>query len=201
MAPTNGYCDTATVKTTLNIGDSSHDTRLDQIITAVSRAIDDKCERRFYAASETRYYTAGHWYWLPIADDLLSVSALATDQTGSRAYDTVWAAGDYDLYPYNAALDGYPYGGIMVNRLSGHFAFPQNLPRGVKVTGSFGYAAATPDVVREACILQTVRLYKRVDLPFGVAGSGEFGQANIGSIRLDPDVADLLFKIRRVRIA
>lgn len=87
--------------------DTADDTIIEAVINAVSRAIDGYCGRRFYAVAETRYYTPARSDAL-LVDDLVSVTSLATDQDGDLVYETAWAAGDYVLYPYNAALESVP---------------------------------------------------------------------------------------------
>lgn len=198
MAIVNGYTTLATLKSRISISDETDDTELERIVTAVSRAIDDYCGRRFYAAAETRYYTAQHSDRLMV-DDLLSITTLSTDDDGDRNYENNWAETDYYLYPDNAALDGQPYWRIDVDGDNGDYTFPVGVRRGVKVVGSFGFCAtgSHPAPVEEACLIQSSRLFRRKDAPFGVAGSGEFGQTMIIA-RLDPDVKMLLGPYRRV---
>ena len=52
-------------------------------------------------------------------------------------------------------------------------------------------------VVEQATLLQAVRLYKRKDAPFGVAGAGALGQV-VSISDLDPDIKMLLFPVRRI---
>ena len=52
-------------------------------------------------------------------------------------------------------------------------------------------------VVEQATLLQSVRLYKRKDAPFGVAGAGALGQV-VAISDLDPDVRNMLFPVRRL---
>jgi hypothetical protein len=67
----------------------------------------------------------------------------------------------------------------------------------VRVEGTFGWDAV-PDAIREATILQSSRLYTRLDSPLGVAGFGDMGAMRV-SFKGDPDVAMLLAPFRRVR--
>lgn len=177
MAPTNGYCTTAELKTRLGIADSTNDTALDNVITAVSRVIDEDTGRRFYAASETRYYTA-EWSDMVKVHDLLSLTSLYTDEDGDRTYERTWSATDYDLEPVNAALDGKPYTRIMIAP-DGLYAFPVGIRRGVKVTGSFGYTATTPAGIKEACLLMSMRVWLRQQAVFGVLGSADLGELQV----------------------
>lgn len=192
MALTNAYCTLAQLQARLTIEDTADDNTLEEVITAVSRLIDTYCRRRFYAATETRYYTPARSDSCRVFD-LLSVTALATDTAGDRTWSTTWATTDYDLLPLNAALDGEPYT-MIETAPNGRYAFPRS-PKSLQIAGSFGYAATTPALVREATLLQAARLFKRKDSPFGVMGSPELGMMRIS--RLDPDVQQLLRSLIR----
>ncbi len=193
----NEYATLAELKARLQITDSSSDTVLDQVREAASRAIDDYCGRRIYAANETRTFTADDSYCV-FVDDLLSVTTLKTDEDGDRTYEITWATTDYDLGPENAALDGRPYRWIEVAP-NGRYTFPRGR-RGVQIVGSFGYAASIPVQVREACLIQSSRIYKRGEAIFGVLGMPAAGTA-VWISKLDPDVQQLLdpFVKRTVR--
>ncbi len=194
MAIVNGYTTLATLKSRISITDETDDTELERIITAVSRAIDDYCGRRFYAANETRYYTAMHSDYL-LVDDLLSVTLLSTDEDGDRTYETTWTATDYDLEPANAALDGEPYWEIRTAP-EGRYSFPSTA-RGVKVTGSFGFASATPAVVEEACLAQCKLVFDARNSVSGVEG----GSVNPSvTVSLHPFVRTLLNPYRRITV-
>lgn len=198
MAPTNGYCTTQDVKARMGIAavNQTKDTTLDAIITAVSRQIDNYCQRRFWTANETRVYTPTRMDRCLI-DDCLAITSLKTDVSGLRLYDTTWTTTDYDLLPYNAPLDfNEPYW-MLVVRINSNYVFPVGIPGSVQVIGTFGYATTTPDVVREAAIIQAIRLLRRMDAPFGVVGTPEFGQAHVITT-LDPDVRALLSPLRRL---
>lgn len=196
MAITNGYCTLAELKARLDIDDSQSDKVLESIITAVSREIDGYCHRRFWknSVSEDRYFTA-EWGNLLRTADIVSVTGVAVDEEEDRTYSTVLTTSDYDLEPYNASLDGFPYRQLRINP-SSSYAFSTAL-KGNKLTGVFGWPAV-PSVVNEACLLQSSRLFKRKDAPFGVAGFGALGQV-VAITTLDPDVK-LLLSDPRIKI-
>ncbi len=198
MTVTNGYCTLAELRARLQFqtADTADDAILESVIMGVSRWIDNYTGRRFYAASDTRYYTAEFADEIAV-DDLLSVTSLSTDDDGDRTYETTWAATDYDLEPSNAATDSQPYTRICTSP-QGRYAFPTGR-KGVKLVGSFGYASSTPAAIKEACLLQCERLYKRKDAPFGVIGSAEMGQMMVIA-KLDPDVQLLLSGFRRMAV-
>lgn len=193
------YCTSTELKRRLwpdgTTPDTSNDTDLGNIITAVSAWINNYCGRRFYstAADETKYYTADLPDVLFCGDDILSVTTLATDDDGDRTYETTWATTDYDLLP----LNGAPYTRIELAPL-GEQSFPVHR-KGVKIVGKFGYCATAslPAAVKEACVLQCMRVWKRRDAPFGVVSNPVGGEMRL-IVDLDPDVAQLLDPYRRV---
>lgn len=193
------YCTVAQLKARLGITDTADDAVLAQIIEGVSAEIDNDTHRRFWTtvADEDRYYTAANGGQVFIDDDLISITALATDDAGTRTYSTTWLATDYELWPLNAALRGRPYSWVEVVP-NGRLAFPTTR-RGVKITGKFGYSTTVPPVVREACLLQSERLFKRKDAPFGVMGSPDTGYVRLKD-ELDPDVSRLLDSVRKAQL-
>lgn len=173
--------------------DGLDDNILSSVISAVSRWIDAFTETRFYTTSEdeTRYYTANNSEVVFI-DDLISLTSLATDPASGRVYTDTWSATDYDLMPYNST----PKRSIEAAPLGGYF-FPLSR-KGIKVTGTFGYCtkANQPAQVREACLLQCERLFKRKDAPFGMISNPLGGNMSVLK-ELDPDVKQLLEEYKR----
>lgn len=193
MAITNGYATMAELKARLGLSDddTTEDAILEGVITAASRMIDADTGREFFKTTEARYFTADE-FTLVLIDDLLTLSELKTDDTGDRTYATTWAASDYDLSPLNRSPKVFLEPAPM-----GRYTFP-TIRKGVKITGDWGYCAtgAHPDPIREACLIQSARLYKRKDAPFGVMGTPELGVARIPKV--DMDVAQLLHSYRKL---
>ena len=166
---------------------TSKDSIIERVVTAVSRSIDKHCRRWFYGISGTRYYTPVDYAKLDIDDLGTSGSVtITTDEDGDRTYETSWASTDYDLWPYNGA----PYMEVHVTP-QGNNAWPVKVAKSVKIAGVFGYqsgtSASAPMDIREACIIQSIRIFHRKDNPYEVAGSAEMGQL-IHIAKLDPDV-------------
>jgi hypothetical protein len=199
MTITNGYCALTDIKPRLGIAtaNTDDDTILEQVITAVSRLIDERTGRRFFvnSADEIRYFTAEFNDFLRTGD-LVSITSLYTDDSGNRTYGTLWTTADYDLEPDNAALDSIPYNAIAISPV-GSKNFPVGIRKGVKITGKFGWTAV-PAIIKEVCLIQSTRIFKRKDTPFGIAGAAELGQITIP--KFDSDVELLLrpFKIWEV---
>lgn len=195
MTITNGYCELTEVThaDVLNFSTTAHETIVEAIIEGVSRNIDNYCGRRFYAASETRYYTASHG-WLLDVDDVSDVAASAsfalyTDDDGDGTYENTWAATDYHARPYNASQNGFPYTSFETTP-AGNYHFPYTR-KGVKIVAPFGFLAV-PKPVNRACVLQSARLFKRYTAVLGVAGASQVGIINMTIPALDPDVVMLL---------
>lgn len=188
------------MKDRLNIRDGDDNALLESIITSVSRQIDDECNRRFYAASETRYFAADEDGRLFVPDLLsVTVGGLKTDADGDGVYEQTWAATDFALYPLNALLDGAAYREIRTTP-GGNYSFPVAWWTDgalVQITGSFGYAAATPPVIEDACLFQAALLFHAKDAPEGVSGAGEF-QQTITAVGLHPFTRRMIFPYKRL---
>ena len=196
MAITNGYCTLADVKAALRITDSVDDSLLEMAVESASRLIDGYAYRYFYnAGTATRDFVAEDSY-LTIIDDLISISELkTTDEIGSD-YVT-WSADDYQLRPVNGKIDGLsvPYTSILsTDDLLFNIKGQQAL---VRVTGVWGWSAV-PIAIKQACVIQASRIYKRLDSPLGVAGFGDLGAIRVGRA-LDPDVEQLVMPYRIMR--
>lgn len=200
MTITNGYATLQTVKNALIIPSDEYDQDvfIEASIESVSRLIDEYTGRRFYATTETRYYSAVDSD-LVYVDDLLTVTTLKTDENEDGTFEITWTTSDYHLMPFNAAANLKPYTWIETSGYGDH-SFPVGVKKGVEIAGSFGYCttANLPKPVTEACKIQSIRLFKRKNAPFGVIGGGEMQESMIIP-DLDPDVKFLLSAyIRRV---
>jgi hypothetical protein len=198
MAMTNPYASLAQVKAALRITDSVDDSLLEMAIESASRVIDEYTNRMFYnAGTAVRYYAPSDSFNVD-TDDLISLTTLQTMSDGDQVYDTTWATTDYQLEPLNGFADGItqPYNHI---RAVGDYTF-QTLggEATIKVTGVWGWNAV-PIQVTQATVIQASRIYKRLDSPLGII-SGELGSMRVGS-RIDPDVAQLVDSLRRIRFA
>ena len=198
MAITNGYATLAEVKASLRIpsSDTIDDTLLETAIESASRMIDGYTARTFSnAGTAVRNFAATDDLNL-IIDDAISISEVAsTDEIGDTY--TVWKVTDYQLEPLNSRSDGLymPYTGI---RAVNDYAWPvvdqQAL---VRITGVWGWPAI-PIAIKQATIIQSSRLFKRLDSPLGVAGFGDMGAIRVGRY-LDPDVEQLAMPFRIMR--
>ncbi len=186
------YCTLADIKARLDRTDDRDDARISAIISVASKHVEQLTNREFSTTTEARYFTADTGGCCEV-DDLVSLTSLQTDENGDRVYERTWRLADYDLEPANAASRGLPYTRIEIPP-QGQLSFP-TYRRAVKVTGTWGFPSV-PLAVSEAAILLTIRLLKRVDAPYGVAGSPDLGEMT-ALPRQDPDVMALLAPYRR----
>ena len=201
MAITNGYATLAEVKAALRIpsDDTVDDALLEMAIESGSRAIDGYTNRNFFSSgSAVRVYAPSTSFVTEI-DDLISLTTLKSASDDDSGFDVTFAATDFQLEPLNGTVDGQPTPFTQI-RAIGDYLFNQFEGQAtVQVTGVFGFATV-PIAVRQATVIQSSRIYKRLDSPLGVAGISDIGIMRVSS-RLDPDVAQLVDPLRRIRFA
>jgi hypothetical protein len=124
---------------------AADDLTMQDVLGIVSRAIEDETHRRFYTSSsdEVRYYSPEDSYMLMPDEDIVSVTSIAIDQDGDRTYETALAATDWELWPYNAALNGKPYLEIHIAAPNAAYVWPL-LPKSVKVTAHINAKGVNP---------------------------------------------------------
>lgn len=171
------------------IDDEASDAQLAGAITAASRTIDAYCNRQFgkVEAPELRTYYARDWTAVDI-DDLMTMTALVVLADGAAVVpDRLW--------PRNAVAKGRPWTRLYLP--GGLIPWPST----ITITATWGWTDV-PETVRQACLLQATRVFKRKDSPFGVAGSPEMGSELRLLAKADPDVAVMLADyVRRGRVA
>ncbi len=196
IAPITRYATVAELKSWLGIGDAADDAVLGDCLDEASRDIEGDTHRVFYrsAAGTVRYYSAVRTD-LVLLDDVVTISAVATDADGDRVYECAWTATDYDALPENAAADGLPFDRLAVAP-GGQYAFPGGR-KAVRVTGTFGWPAV-PEMIRRACVLRAAWIFKRSGSPLGTSGTAELGIMRVG--RFDPDYDRLVQKFARMTV-
>ena len=196
MAITNGYATLAEVKASLRITDDLDDALLETAIESASRMIDGYTARTFSnAGTATRNFAATDALNL-IIDDAISVSEVSsTDEVGDTY--VVWDANDFQLEPLNSRSDGLymPYTGI---RAVGDYTWPVVDQQALcRITGVWGWASV-PIAIKQATVIQSSRLFKRLDSPLGIAGFGDMGAIRVNRY-LDSDVEQLAKPFRIMR--
>jgi hypothetical protein len=202
MAITDGYASLEDVKGALRLVDTVDDVMLEIAIEAASREIDGYTQRVFTSNAGTRIYVPMDNYVTEI-DDLSVFTSLESSSDG-KTFDVTWTATDYQLEPLNGIAGGLTQPWTQI-RAVGDYTFPHwsggvadGQEATVRVVGTFGWATV-PTAVRQACIVLSLRLWKRFDSPLGVAGFGDMGAMRVG--RIDPDVQALLQPFVKVRMA
>lgn len=165
------YATLTEVKASLDITGTSEDDVLTDIICRVSAQIDDYCDRSFAPVTATRYFD-GTTDEL-IVPDLISVTTLKVDLDGNGVYESTLAATDYVLYPYQ----GPPYWKIRLAENSNYSDFAKGIRKGVEIAGVWGYKAAIPESIKQACLEMACRTFKQSHAAFGT----EVGTPDIGT--------------------
>jgi hypothetical protein len=196
---TNGYLTTDEARQYAGLSYDADTELLDDVVTAVSRAIDQACQRHFWqtSAGTARYFESPMSATLHLGAfcDLVTVTEVKVDRDGDGTYEETITASDYALGPANpsAAPEQRPYTQLT---LLNSVLFP--VPGGsagtgrvalTRITGTWGWPAV-PAAVKQACRIQVARIVKRQESPMGVAGFGEFGVVRL--TKLDPDVDSML---------
>lgn len=191
------YIDLATLKLELGINatDTTRDVLLTMALSAAEKSINEKTGRRFdqvTPAVAREFRVRGRIVpdcdgELLLVDDIASETGLVVEATvDGQTWLTIPAA-DYELEPDNALERGRPVTGIRyVNNCWRQF-------RRARVTAVWGWPQV-PDDIKQATLLQAMRLYRRKDSPEGVAGSADWGLVRLPN--LDPDVRALIAPYR-----
>jgi hypothetical protein len=196
MAITNGYATLQEVKNSLRITDNIDDSLLETAIESASRMIDGFTARTFSnAGTAVRNFAATDDLNLIIDDAISVIEVASTDEIGDTY--TVWKATDFQLEPLNSRSDGLymPYTGI---RAVNDYAWPVVDQQALcRITGVWGWASV-PTAIRQATVIQSSRLFKRLDSPLGIAGFGDMGAIRVNRY-LDSDVEQLAMPYRIMR--
>ena len=169
-------------------------------VESASRLIDAYCGRNFLlGGTATRYYNTDDPYVVQI-DDARSISAVSTSSSENGVFDISFnmtpRTGDIQAEPINDYVGGlvWPFTRL---RAIGDYVFPVDKENTVEVTAVFGFPNI-PVTVTQATILQSSRIFARLQSPLGVAGFGDMGIMRVGR-SLDPDVSQLIEGYRRFR--
>lgn len=199
MTLSNCYITIDDIRERAGIPDTGDDDVLEPAVTSACRAIDVWCAQIFYdtgSASAKTFRPMDPYCVEVIPFSTTSGLIIATDLNYDGTYETTWAATDYELEEfggdYSTTLGTVPYTKI---RAVGANIFPTPIygragggwPGGLmlrrktlQVTARWGWSTP-PDSVKEATKILAVDLWKRKDVPFGIAtGTMDFGGLRIG---------------------
>lgn len=193
------------------------DAVLTAIISAAERNINRACNRPdgFEATdSEARIFTGQGKPYLLI-DETPDISLVAVKDSPSDTAYSAWAAGDWIACrgdPRSPDFNSTPYDLLMVDPTGDESVFTSGAygmrvagkdvrwgPPTVQVTANWGFSIIAPDDIREACLMQAGRWFKRFQSSMSdVLATGELG-ALLYQKSLDPDIKRLLVDGRYIK--
>lgn len=171
----NEYCKVEDVKVAFpdySVG-TKYDNAIERLVKTVSRLFDKYTGREpgayFVDTDVIRYFEAFDSSDPDLLIDELAAAPteVAVAEAGDITDYTVWASTNYILYPLNST----PYTELKVDILNGTKSNWPQFPKSIKITGKFGYATTVPDEIKEACIIQLIRLLKRMQKGFADTGA------------------------------
>lgn len=196
------YVTLAELKAWLRIDDDDDvdNAELSRAITDASHQIDHLCSQTFPVVDEDTETTiyAQPWWNRDANAWVIDVPVIDVDTYGAPAV-FLWVEEDFD---WTAAVDlaaapgrpYRPYGGPLYTQIvlpaDANFAgngtndAPVNT---VKIVGYFGLPAV-PAGVRQACILQATRIFKRRESAFGMINTLDGSEQTRLTRAMDPDV-------------
>lgn len=183
------------------MSDTTRDASLTRALNSACTLIDDLCGRSFSlgsALSDLVVPVAGSTFSDEDGEHLLipdvgTLTGLVV-ATGAGSTFTALPAGAYEAMPLTAISRGRPVTEIvMIGSCWPRFAGSR-----VRVTAKFGWPSV-PNNIMSACLLMSMRLWKRKDSPEGVIGSAEWGAIRVS--RFDSDVENLLAPYRKAGFA
>lgn len=178
MPVTDGYATLTEVKAELRLTTTADDARIERAIEAASRQIDHITRRSFVATAAGVARVFRSWGARVFLDDAQAVTLVeeSNDQTTwTTVASTAYVANARPPIRSLTRIDGGEW-----------LSF-------VQATGTWGTTSIPPEV-HTACMIQAIRLFKRVDTPNGVL-TGDFGAARLA--RIDPDVLALVKPLAR----
>lgn len=223
------YTTLAAVKAAMGKTIVDSDAVLSKVITAISRAIDNKCLRPdgfvAPALASTRLF-AGSGSGVLYIPDAAAITSVAIKANITDSAYVLQSSADWIPFTGNAENPDFnrtPYTGIMSAAGAGliftgawasdEWSWPSGRrglalsQRGraatptVQVTANWGYALTVPPEIEQACIIESARLFKRGQSAFAdTLASAELGQL-IQIAKLDPATIFLLEQGRYIRMA
>tara|TARA_Y100000052_G_C2929913_1_gene73708 strand:+ start:78 stop:716 length:639 start_codon:yes stop_codon:yes gene_type:complete len=204
-----GYVSTADLKNYIGITGSGQDTNISNAVQSASRQIDRICRRRFWQDSTVQVRT-----FTPISNIFLEVPDISTttglivktDSTDNGTYDTTLTINtDFIVTPTNPRLLGTgsgehePFTQIRILNTRSSERFDPDIINNVQITAKFGFAVI-PEDIKQATLIQALRLFKRKDTPFNVFGNEQTGTVELFN-KFDPDAMSLIKNFRRLDLA
>lgn len=185
-----GYVSVAELRSRLGIpyGDTGDDLELNAAIDTASRAIEADCQRTFGQVTGVRTFTPTSISRVRFGpfNDLVSLTALAVDPSGTGSFGPAWTLGDFVLLCADgtpnaqAGPEPRPYTQLVATGAQSFPVFTRWLTRPdvVRISGTWGWPAV-PAAIRQATLILAAEQFKLRDAPFGVVGVGDLGIARV----------------------
>jgi ribonuclease BN (tRNA processing enzyme) len=182
----------------IGLSGTSQDNNIDNAINASSRLIDQITGRHFYKSQsvQVKYFTPDNHYILDVPDIATTTGLIVQlDTTDDGSHNkTITLDTDFYLKAINVTdLEGdndIPYQTLVILDKRSSERFDPDIVKNVKITATWGFNAI-PDAIKQACLLQSSRLWKRKDSPFSTYGSGDTGETELFQ-KMDPDAKTLI---------
>lgn len=185
------YCTIEALKSSMGDSRSTDDLEYHAACFAASRSLEQYCQRTFYRSIETRTLVPSGLYCLELPPfyDLVSVTSLKTDASGSGAFGATWSASDYQLLcddgtpNTTAGPEPKPYVRI---KAVGSQTFPLLIGSPtrddrVQINGTWGWPSV-PWAIKKAAEIVAAETFKLKDSPGMVAaGYEDFDVQMLGS--------------------
>ena len=196
------YCDKDDLKAYVGLTGSGQDNNIDNAINAASREIDQLCKRVFFETetTEDKYFNPTEALRIVVPDISKTTSLVVKlDTTDDGTHDTTLVKDtDFYLNPINppqiATASGTiyyePYNELQILSTRSSERFDPTIPKNIKITAFWGFSRV-PDAIKQACLLQATRLWKRKDSPFSTYGNPATGTGELFN-RFDPDALKLI---------
>lgn len=201
---------------------ATQDTVLQALLDAATEAINNHCYRPdgFVAGSASARPFPGSGGVVQWIDEAAAVTLVEVKQSPSDTVYTAWASSDWIPFTGDEREPNFnltPYTGIMIaapsskawftsGRYQGPFwshspvLRPRSVPT-VRITAQWGYALTVPAAIKQACIIQAARWYKRGASFWADAVANPDMGGLMYRKTLDPDVQEILENGRFVRPA
>jgi hypothetical protein len=199
MAIVNGYCTLAQMKAALRIptADTMDDAILELAVESASRMIDAECDRNFFSTTATRDFVPNDRITVD-TDDLTVITSVKLDDQGDGTFLITLAAKDFQREPLNQRVSGNPFPTYRL-RMVGDFLLPEwGQQATVRIEGTYGFTPV-PTQITQAAIIQSTRIFKRLDSPLGLTWGVDGMGMRVGKV--DPDVAQLIRPFRKFAAA
>jgi len=173
------------------------DAILELAVESASRMIDAECDRNFFSTSATRDYVPNDSITVD-TDDLTAITSVKLDDQGDGTFLITLATKDFQQEPLNQRVSGNPFPTYRL-RMVGDFLLPEwGLQATVRIAGTYGFTPV-PTQITQAAIIQSTRIFKRLDSPLGLTWGVDGMGMRVGKV--DPDVAQLIRPFRKFAAA